>query len=355
MDANFTNQRSNILEILNKDFFYENSFSFSKLSPFLIRFLNQLKKSGKSINTISAYRNDLSLFCEFLIEKQISPDNYSYPIQEYWLHFLKENGRHSQSSMRRAQMSVRTFVHFLVAEKIILNSPFLDIKSPKQPLSALLTVSHEKYLLLCRSLKQLALNKDEKSVRDWTLVLILGECGLKASEASNLSWGDVWPELEEPTSDYAVAGCLKVTGNNERLVPYSREVARALSLLKVVREQMGLDTNLDSKLFFGYLNVSRKTRTSFLHRHGIKFVIYEICSEILGTPYNSESLRNHAILKWIAQGLDNEKIAYLAGYSSLNSLERFLNSKERKKVSYRKMKESRNHQRRVLQSKESIK
>jgi hypothetical protein len=36
--------------------------------------------------------------------------------------------------------------------------------------------------------------------------------------------------------------------------------------------------------------------------------------------------------------MDNEKVANLAGYSSLNSLERFLNSKERKKVSTRKTK-----------------
>jgi integrase/recombinase XerD len=338
MDGNFVNHQSVVSEIINKDFFYPESFAFSKLSPLLIRFLNQLKKSGKSINTISAYRNDLSLFCEFLIEKQISPDNYSYPAQENWLHFLKENGRHSQSSMRRAQMSVRTFIHFMVSEKIITNSPFLDIKSPKQPAPALLTVTHEKYLSLCRTLKQLALNKDEKAIRDWTLILILGECGLKASEASNLTWGDVWPELEDPTSESSIAGCLKVTGNNERLVPYNPEVARALTMLKETREQMSLSTCLESKLFFGYLNVSRKTRTNFLHRHGIKFVIYEVCTEILGIPYNSESLRNHAILRWLSKGMDNEKVANLAGYSSLNSLERFLNSKERKKISPRKLK-----------------
>lgn len=338
MEGNFVNHQSVVSEIINKDFFYPESFSFSKLSPLLIRFLNQLKKTGKSINTISAYRNDLSLFCEFLIEKQISPDNYSYPAQENWLHFLKENGRNSQSSVRRAQMSVRTFIHFLVAEKIILNSPFLDMKSPKQPAPALLTVTHEKFLTLCRTLKQLALNKDEKAVRDWTLILILGECGLKASEASNLTWGDVWPELEDPTTETSIAGCLKVTGNNERLVPYNLEVARALAMLKETREQMSLSTCLESKLFFGYLNVSRKTRTNFLHRHGIKFVVYEVCTEILGVPYNSESLRNHAILRWLAKGMDNEKVADLAGYSSLNSLERFLNCKERKKVSSRRLK-----------------
>lgn len=338
MDGNFINHQSAVTEIVKKEFYNQEPFAFSKLSSLLIRFLNQLKKNGKSSNTISAYRNDLSLFCEFLLEKQTSPDNYSFPAQENWLHFLKENGRNSQSSVRRAQMSVRTFIHFLVSEKIIQSSPFLETKSPKQPVSILLTVPHEKYLNLNRTLKQLAYSRDEKAIRDWTLILILGECGLKASEAANLAWGDVWPELEEPTSEASIAGCLKVTGNNERLVPYNLEIANALNMLKEAREQMGLTTELDDKLFFGYLNVSRKTRTNFLHRHGIKFVIYEVCTEILGVPYNSESLRNHAILRWLAKGIENEKVASLAGYSSLHSLERFLNSREKKKTSMRKIK-----------------
>jgi site-specific recombinase XerD len=320
-------------------------FSFEKLASLLIRFINQMKKTGKSSNTISAYRNDLTLFCEFLTEKQINPDNYTLPSQELWLEFLKENGRQSQASVRRAQMSVRSFLHFLVSEQVISQSPFLELKSPKQPAHVLLTVPHDKFLTLCKTLKSKTMTGDSKSIRDWTLILILGECGLKASEIANLTWGDVWPDVEEPklesklTEKSSVSvGCLRVkSGNEERLVPYSAEIAQALELLKEVRANLQLGVDLTSKLFFGYLNVSRKTRTDFLHRHGIKFVVYEVCSEILGVPYNSESLRNHAILRWIGKGLDNEKVAALAGYSSLNSLERFLRSPERKKSSKRKM------------------
>lgn len=312
-------------------------FSFEKLSLLLIRFVAQLKKNGKSSNTISAYKNDLSLYCEFLTEKQISPDNYSVPTQEYWLSFLKENGRQSQASLRRAQMSVRSFLHFLVSEKVILKSPFLEIKSPKQPSSILLTVPQDKFSILCRTLKQKALTGDAKAVRDWTLMLVLGECGLKASEVAHLSWGDVWPEVEEPKHNDSVAGCLRVVGEHERLVPYSTELSLALTMLKDVRIQLELPVALESKLFFGYLNVSRKTRTDYLHRHGIKFVIYEVCTDILGIPYNSESLRNYAILKWLDKGLDNEKVAGLAGYSSLNSLDRFLKCSNKRKSSKRKM------------------
>ena len=59
MDGNFVNHQSVVSEIINKDFFYPETFAFSKLSPLLIRFLNQLKNQESPVNTISAYRNDL--------------------------------------------------------------------------------------------------------------------------------------------------------------------------------------------------------------------------------------------------------------------------------------------------------
>lgn len=311
----------------------ESDFQFYKLSSFLISFMNQLKKSGRSAHTISAYRNDLNLFCEFLLEKKIEPSSYTLPTQDYWIDYLKENGRRSPASLRRAQMSVRSFLHFLVAQGIIERSPMLDIKSPKQPKHQLLTVSGEKFRFLVKSLKQEALvAQDAKAIRDLALILILGECGLKASETANLTWGDIWQQSQEALS----SGCLRIVGEHERLIPYCDEVSSALEKLKAVRQELGLSTDLDAKLFFGYLNVSRKTRTSSLHRHGIKFVVYEVCSEILGVPYNSESLRNHAILKWIKKGLDIEKVAMLAGYSSLNSLERFIHNSKIKILNRRK-------------------
>ncbi len=314
-------------------------FSFEILSALLIRFINQLKKTGKSLNTMNAYRNDLTLFCEYLTEHQIIPSEFSINSQEKWILFLKENGKRSQASIRRALMSVRSFLHYLIAESVILNCPFLDSKSPKHPLTSLLTVSTEKFSTLSKVLQQKMLLGDTKSVRDYALILILGECGLKATEAANLTWGDIWTELEDLNDKKTdVAGCLRICGTNERLIPYSKELTLALENLKKIRKSMGLSIELNSKLFYGYLNVSRRTCKDYLHRHGIKFVIYEVCIDILGIPFNSESLRNHAILRWLNQGLEISRVAQLAGYNSIHSLERFLNCVDMKTKSNRKMK-----------------
>lgn len=295
-------------------------FRHDRLGSLLLRFLNRLKTTGKSAHTIAAYRNDLSLFSEFLTEKSFDPQLFTLNIQEEWLHYLRQNGRKSQASVRRALMSVRTFMHFLVTEKIIIGSPFLEVKSPRQPSHDLLTILPAHFKSLIATLKKKALLGDEKAIRDWCLVLMLGQAGLKASEAASVTWGDLL--IEGPASS-PTGGSLRVPGPNERLLKFDADLALALHLLKGVRQGLGLETAPRAHLFFGYMNVSRKTRTSSLHRHGIKFVIYEACEELLSIPYNSESLRNHAILRWLEQGLSAQQVADLAGYSSLNSLERF--------------------------------
>jgi site-specific recombinase XerD len=296
-------------------------FRTDKLTPLLLRFINRLKQTGKSVHTISAYRNDLSIFCQFLVAEKIDPRDFQSHFQERWIAYLSAHGRKSQASVRRALMSVRTFLHFLVKEKIIERSPMLESKSPRQPAHELLTVRPEHYFRLIHTLGSKERAEDPKAIRDLALIQLLGECGLKASEAAQMRWADVL--FEGDISDSETSITIRIAGQNERIVKAHHDVATILWKLKEVRQQLNLPCTLQDKLFFGFLNVSRRLKSDGLHRHGVKFVVYEACEEILGIPYNSESLRNHAILRWLELGVSAQQVAQLAGYSSLNSLERF--------------------------------
>ena len=296
-------------------------FRTDKLTPLLLRFLNRLKQTGKSVHTISAYRNDLSIFCQFLIKEQLDPRDFQSQFQERWTAHLGSRGRKSPASVRRALMSVRTFLHFLVKEKIIERSPMLECKSPRQPAHDLLMVKPEHYFTLLNALNTRERSTDPKAIRDLALIQILGECALKASEAAFLKWSDIL--FDGNPSEKETTLTLRVAGQNERMVKGNQDLALTLWRLRDARQQLGLPTDPQAKLFFGFLNVSRKLKSDGLHRHGVKFVVYEVCDEILGIPYNSESLRNHAILRWLEFGISAQQVAQLAGYSSLNSLERF--------------------------------
>ncbi len=293
-------------------------FEVARMSSFILRFVNTLKRAGKSVHTLTAYRNDLSLFSEFLTQTGYRPDDQRLDLRDNWIHFLRGKGRHSDASIRRALMSVRTFLHFLIKEKIIESSLLLESKSPQQPTHDLLTILPNHFKKLLRELKKEALSGDEKSLRDLVIFQVLGKYGLKASEAASLTWGDI-----SRSGQGGAGGHLFVRGSAERMLAFDHEIEKQLNQLKTIREELRLPVDSGAKLFFGYLNLSRQTRTSSLHRHGIKFVVYEVSDRILHLPYNSESLRNHAIAQWIAKGLTREQIADLAGYSSLNSLERF--------------------------------
>jgi integrase/recombinase XerD len=296
-------------------------FRPDKLTPLLLRFINRLKMHGKSVHTIAAYRNDLSIFCQFLISEKIDPQDFQSHFQERWIAYLASHGRKSPASVRRALMSVRTFLHFLVKENIISRSPMLEMKSPRQPTHDLLTVRPEHYFQLMQTLTSRTRINDPKAIRDLALVQLLGECGLKATELAQLKWSDVL-FVGSPGSD-TFNVTVRIAGQNERMIVGNQEIAANLQKLREVRVQLNLHTAAQDKLFFGFLNISRKLKSDGLHRHGVKFVLYEICDEILGIPYNSESLRNHAILRWLDCGISVKQVAQLAGYSSLNSLERF--------------------------------
>jgi integrase/recombinase XerD len=86
---------------------------------------------------------------------------------------------------------------------------------------------------------------------------------------------------------------------------------------------LGLSSMLQDELFYGYKNLARVVGSSDLKRHGVKFIVYEICDTFLNVPFNAESFRNHAISKWLDAGLSTQKVCDLAGYSSPGSLVRF--------------------------------
>jgi site-specific recombinase XerD len=228
-------------------------------------------------------------------------------------------------------MSVRTFFHFLVEAEVISGSPLLSTRSPSQPQGHLFCVQPAHFRKLCRHLDSLAKLGDRKALRDLALVLVLGHAGLKASEAAALRWEDVHLPPPKPKS----SGGRLIVRNAEkvRMVPLDVQTHRTLlAHRQAVCQEHNPQLVNDSEplgslsVFFGYQNMTRRPSLKAMQRHSVKFILYELCRDILDIPYNSESFRNHAILGWLGKGYDSERVADLAGYASLQSLERFLTS-----------------------------
>ncbi len=275
----------------------------------VLRFLNTLRKNGRSVNTLSAYRNDINLFMEFLHQNQMNPEDYQS--QEEWLHFLKQKGRNSHASVRRALMSIRSFFHFLVQEKMLAAAPSLDWKSPVQPKHDLLIVTNKHFQEIKNALFKEAQTKNPRGVRDLVLFLLLGEYGLKATEAAVLTWGDV------------TLNTLNLKGQRARNLEISSELTVALEDLRTLRKELHLSIHPQDFIFYSIKTNTHEQVSDGFHRHSLKSAVYTFCQRTVSTPYNAESLRNYAIKTLMESQKSPEALARFAGYASLNSLERF--------------------------------
>ena len=92
----------------------------------LDKFLNYLKNKDYSLNTINAYKKDLSIFLKFSNNKI----NVDYNFLRTYLQFLY-NKKYSNKSISRNISSLKSFYKYLVKFDIIKDNPCLFINFPK--------------------------------------------------------------------------------------------------------------------------------------------------------------------------------------------------------------------------------
>lgn len=163
---------------------------------------------GLSVNTIDAYRRDLTDFLDSGADIQITRLNF-------YIRKLRENG-YTASSVTRKIASLRGFFKWLCASGFCNVNPALTLEQPKLPqkLPKVMTSQEIDNIL----------NQDTDAYHKVILELLYG-CGLRVSELVNLK-----------TTDVNIQGryirCIG-KGSKERIVPLgSKAAAAAESYLK---------------------------------------------------------------------------------------------------------------------------
>lgn len=198
-------------------------------SEIIDRYCNHLTLMGRSVLTVSQYETDLSMFFRFLICKR----NKNSPTQENmesvllsqvdesfvksvttvevyeFLRYVTDVRKNKANARARKLSSIKAFYKFLInTVRICENNPAEAIGTPKLPKRL------PKYLTVDESLKLLnAINDDKYSktvVRDFAMIVVFLNSGIRLSELVGLSIGDLDKEL----TSMRVVG----KGNKERLV-----------------------------------------------------------------------------------------------------------------------------------------
>lgn len=187
----------------------------------LNRFLSYLTvERGLSKNTVESYRLDLKGFLEYLKDSNKSeimlPPFTRQDIVNY-IGKLRDNGR-STASICRFISSIKGFCKFLIIEKVILDNPSENLKTPKQweRIPKALGVQDIKNLLT----HEPSALRYRLFIRDSAMLELLYASGLRVSEIIFIKTNDLNFE----------SGFLRVMGkgSKERIVPMNRRAAEKI-------------------------------------------------------------------------------------------------------------------------------
>jgi integrase/recombinase XerD len=170
---------------------------------------------GRSPNTISAYRRDLTAYWRYLAGAGLDLSTVTEDDVARYVGALHDQGK-APSSVARALVAVRSLHRFLVAEGQLPSDPAADVEVPRVPqgLPKALTEDEVEALLS-------AVVGDEPTARrDRAILEVLYGTGLRISELVGLSR----PDLDLDRSMLRAFG----KGSKERVVPVGRLAREAL-------------------------------------------------------------------------------------------------------------------------------
>lgn len=279
--------------------------SQSPLQAEIERFLRYLAlERGRSSNTLSAYRGDLSLYLAWLDHKGISQfDSVSANDVEDFAAGLDGSAR----TIQRRISAVRSLHRFLVEDGRVSSDPTASIVAPHQPERLPKALSVQQITTLLESVS----GDDPLSLRDRALLEVLYATGARVSEVTGLAVDDVFGQNGQPAELLRVIG----KGNKERVVPLGQHARDALDAY-VVRARPELSRRArkhSAALFLG-------ARGGALSRQNVWLILNqraEACN--LGQRLSPHALRHSCATHLINGGADIRVVQELLGHASVQT------------------------------------
>jgi site-specific recombinase XerD len=274
---------------------------------------------GQSSKTISEYYLDLRMFLRvmkiFLTDLPLETDLDTISIRDVDIAFLKQiklehiydfmtylvRYRHDSAAARARKLSaIKSFYKYLtVRTKHLDENPVADVEYPK------LRRALPKYLTLEQAQALLSSVEGTHADRDYAILMIFLNCGVRISELAGLNYGDIYQDR------LRVLG----KGNKERTV-YMGDA--------VVDEIMEYNRSLPEPL------QNAPKRPLFLSQKGGRMstnAIHRLVKKHLAaagldaTQYSAHKLRHTAATLMLSQGVDVKTVQEVLGHEHLNTTE----------------------------------
>lgn len=203
----------------------------------------------------------------------------------------------SATSRARKLSSIKSFYKYLtVRTKQISENPVADLEYPK------LRKSLPKYLTLDQSTALLRAVSGPNAKRDYAILMLFLNCGIRRSELVGLNISDVYEDR------IRVVG----KGNKERFVYFGTPCRKAIEAYMLERNKKVLS---DNRALFGSRD-SNRISNSAVHRMIKKYLLIAGLDE---TQFSAHKLRHTAATMMLSGGVDVKTVQEVLGHENLNT------------------------------------
>ena len=203
----------------------------------------------------------------------------------------------SASSRARKLSALKSFYKYLtVRTKQLDVNPVADLEYPK------LRKSLPKYLTLAQSTALLQAVSGQNQARDYAILMVFLNCGIRRSELVGLNLTDVYDDR------LRVVG----KGNKERFVYFGSACRKALDMYLPIRHKQVLS---DNRALFGSRNGNRIS-TDAVHALVKKAFLK---AGLDATQFSAHKLRHTAATMMLSSGVDVKTVQEVLGHENLNT------------------------------------
>lgn len=282
---------------------------------------------GQSPRTISEYYLDLRMFFRFMKlmrnDMPIQTRLDDIDIKDVTLDFIREintsdifdflsylaNDRTpnpdspapdygiSPAARARKLSALKSFYKYLtVRTKQLTENPVADLEYPK------LRKSLPKYLTLDQSSALLQAVSGQNQARDYAILMLFLNCGIRRSELVSLNMTDVYEDR------IRVIG----KGNKERFVYFGSSCRKAIDAYLPIRQKMVLT---DNRALFGSRNGNRISVDAV---HALVKKAF-LKAGLDATQFSAHKLRHTAATMMLSGGVDVKTVQEVLGHENLNT------------------------------------
>lgn len=294
--------------------------------PALFHFFGSYKTvvQNRSVNTVSDYLSDLRLFFRYLRmsrenlpAEQFSKIDISCVDLAYagsvkkseiyeFLNFMTEHGKNHAGARARKLSAIKAFYKYLtVATGQLSENPARDIEGPKIKQALPKFLSYEESLSLLQTVQNDT--KSKTRLRDYTMITLFLNCGMRLSELVGISLSDIDPALRS----MRVVG----KGNKERILYLNDACRQSLTLYLQQRQSLQSSKENRKALFLS----SRGQRIS---PKTVQWVVYKYLD---AAGFSNRKLSVHklrhtaATLMYQSGQVDVRVLKEILGHEQLNT------------------------------------